>query len=284
MFGYINVNRQELKVKELARYRSFYCGLCRELARRYGFTGRLTLTYDMTFLIILLGSLYGLPASEEKKACPVHPLRKTSMTGNEATEYAADMNILLSYEHLVDDWRDERQVFSGAAGLFFRRHVKKLHTRYAHKSQVFAESLASLHLMEEQKETSLDLVSGCFGRLMGELFAWKHDQWEDRLRGLGDHLGRFIYLMDAYDDFDKDLKKGSYNVLHQWHDRSECAEMVKMLLVQEMAVCSEILEFLPLEEDVGILRNIIYGGVWTRWQAIEKKVTIKEEDHESGSV
>ena len=112
MFGYIGVNRGELKVRELERYRAFYCGLCETLRKKYGLSGQLTLTYDMTFLVLLLSSLYELKEKEENKRCLVHPFKKHRQIRTRATRYAADMNLLLTYEHL----REGRQLMVEKAG------------------------------------------------------------------------------------------------------------------------------------------------------------------------
>ena len=112
MFGYIGINRQELKVRELERYRAFYCGLCDTLRTRYGLGGQMTLTYDMTFLIILLSSLYELEEKKRFARCMVHPAKKHVQIKTAATRYAADMNMLLTYEHLMDDWADEKKLWS----------------------------------------------------------------------------------------------------------------------------------------------------------------------------
>ena len=111
MFGYISINRQELKVRELERYRAFYCGLCDTLRIRYGLGGQMTLTYDMTFLIILLSSLYELEEKKRSARCMVHPAKKHAQIKTAATRYAADMNMLLTYEHLMDDWADEKKLW-----------------------------------------------------------------------------------------------------------------------------------------------------------------------------
>ncbi len=54
MFGYIVMNKPEIKMKDFDMYRTFYCGLCRELREKYGISGQITLSYDMTFVILLL--------------------------------------------------------------------------------------------------------------------------------------------------------------------------------------------------------------------------------------
>ena len=97
MFGYVTASKPELKMKDFYKYKAYYCGLCKVLREKYGFLGQLTLTYDMTFLVILLHSLYESDMSLEEHRCVVHPAKKQKMLYNEITEYAADMNIVLTY-------------------------------------------------------------------------------------------------------------------------------------------------------------------------------------------
>lgn len=107
MFGYICINQPELKVKDYEAYRGYYCGLCHELKKRYGRIGQMLLSYDMTFLVILLTGLYEPEESREYHRCIPHPVRKHMQIQNEITGYAADMNVLLSYRKALDDWKDE---------------------------------------------------------------------------------------------------------------------------------------------------------------------------------
>ena len=111
MFGYVVMNRPEIKFKDYDLYRSFYCGLCRELRERYGISGQITLTYDMTFVILLLSGLYEPPTKKGTSRCMVHPVRKQPVRKNKVTEYAADMNVFLAYYKCVDDWKDEKKAF-----------------------------------------------------------------------------------------------------------------------------------------------------------------------------
>ena len=109
MFGYITICEPELKVKDLRRYRAHYCGLCRSLKERYGSLGQMTLSYDMTFIVVLLTSLYESALKESIRRCKTHPIKKQQMLQSEITEYAADMNVILTWYHLKDDWQDERK-------------------------------------------------------------------------------------------------------------------------------------------------------------------------------
>ena len=95
MFGYVMIDKPELKVKDFELYRSFYCGLCRELREKYGIRGQISLNYDMTFVVLLLSALYESPVRKGTTRCAVHPAVKQQVRKTEFTSYGADMNILL---------------------------------------------------------------------------------------------------------------------------------------------------------------------------------------------
>ena len=107
MFGYVTINKPEIRFKDYDMYRSYYCGLCRSLNSGYGFSARMTLNYDMAFLVILLTGLYDTEEEvRQERRCFVHPFRKHTERRNEFTEYAADMNLLLFYyKCLVHQWK-----------------------------------------------------------------------------------------------------------------------------------------------------------------------------------
>ena len=110
MFGYVTAHEPELKVKDFAKYKSYYCGLCQMLKKKYGHLGQITLTYDMTFLILLLTSLYEPETKQTKCHCKVHPVKKQTILQNEITEYAADMNLILAYYHLKAEQKNTARI------------------------------------------------------------------------------------------------------------------------------------------------------------------------------
>lgn len=277
MFGYITAYKPELKMKDFAKYKAYYCGLCKTLQQNHGFKGQMLLSYDMTFLIVVLTSLYEMKTNKKENRCIVHPIGKREMLMNEITEYVADINIILSYYHFKDDWMDERSKL-GLAGLAaFKRAYLKMEKKYPQKCKMIKQCLDKLHELENNKEQSIDRVAGCFGELMSELFVYKQDLWEKDLRRMGFYLGKFIYIMDAYDDIEKDIESGSYNPLKDvymnnkekalWSDfETECNQMLTMM----MAECTESFEKLPCIENIDILRNILYVGVWNKYDKKRK--------------
>lgn len=211
MFGYIVMNKPEIKFKDFDLYRSFYCGLCRELKSKYGISGQISLTYDMTFVVILLSALYEPPTQKGSTRCIIHPVCKQPVRRNTVTEYAADMNVLLTYYKCRDDWEDEKKVTALGYSKVLQGKVKKLDQKYPDKSRRIQKLLSELSEMEKSGEKNIDKMAGCFGKIMEEIFAWKQDVWEDTLRRMGFFLGKFIYLLDAYDDVEEDIKNKNYN-------------------------------------------------------------------------
>lgn len=277
MFGYVTIDKPELKVKDYYRYKAYYCGLCHALRDRFGFTGQMTLSYDMTFVVILLTSLYESKTTSTKQRCVVHPARKHEFLHNDISDYCADMNILLTYYHFLDDWQDDKSTASLLGARALKNKAKRISTEYPRQSKVIRSCLSKLNHCEKNNETNLDLVAGCFGTLMEELFILKEDEWEETLRRLGFFLGKFIYIMDAYDDLEEDLKKGSYNPLKTMYNRADYEERCKEILTMMMAECSLEFEKLPCLLDADILRNILYAGVWTKYYKKQLKSQEKDE-------
>lgn len=278
MFGYVTVCEPELKVKDLKKYRAYYCGLCRTLKEDYGFMGQMTLTYDMTFAVILLSSLYETIAKHEEHRCKVHPVKRQHMLRNEITSYAAAMNVLLAYYHMEDDWQDDHKVSSLMTKSLIQGKAKKIIEKYPRQSKVIQQSLRELGECERENSMDIDRAAGCFGRLMAELFVWKEDIWEKTLRKMGFYLGKFIYLMDAYEDIEEDLKQGRYNPFTELYKKETFEQDCQQILKMMMAETSKVFEQLPILEDAEILRNILYAGVWTRYGQIRcrRKETKKE--------
>lgn len=278
MFGYIYVNEQELKLKEYTAYRSFYCGLCRNLHQRYGRTAQMMLNYDLTFLAILLNGLYEPETVLEEHRCIPHPMKKHQMVCNDAVSYAADMSVLLSYQKLMDDWEDERKLTRRAAAGLLQSDYQKLREKYPRQAKSVEENIRLLREAEKADRKEIDYAAGLNGRYLAEIFVWKDDLWQDALRSMGFYMGKFIYLMDALEDMKKDKKHGNFNVFSDygpiWGTQKE--QQIREILMSMMAEASRAFEQLPILEHVGIIRNILYSGVWTRYAAMKKQ----EENYE----
>lgn len=280
MFGYVVMNKPEIRFKDFDLYRSFYCGLCRELREKYGISGQITLTYDMTFVVVLLSALYEPPTQKGTTRCVIHPVCKQPVRKNAATEYGADMNVLLTYYKCMDDWEDEKKFAALGYGKILQRKNNQLSYRYPEKAEKIRKLLEELSQMEKAGETDIDKMSGCFGRIMEEIFAWKTDVWEGSLRRMGFYLGKFIYIMDAYEDLPKDIEKHSYNPLKEMVKEDGYEARCKEILFMMMGECAAAFEQLPCIQNIDILRNILYDGVWKRYQKLQEKSALEKSEEE----
>lgn len=261
MFGYIVVNKPELKFKEFDVYKGYYCGLCHSLKKRHGIAGQITLTYDMTFLALLLTGLYEPDIKEEHHRCISHPLTKHRMLYSEYTDYVADMNIILAYYKSLDDWEDDHNIIQLAFASILKHKCKS----YKEKSLAISDLLKQLHEYEKADSQDIDAVAGTFGKIMSIIFAPHDDTWAPSLQRLGFFLGKFIYILDAYKDIEKDLKKNRYNPLKNICNQPDFNDRIEQMLTMMMAECSKEFEYLPIIDNANILRNILYAGVWTKY-------------------
>lgn len=271
MFGYIVLNKPEIKFKDFDEYRSFYCGLCRELREKYGPAGQISLTYDMTFVILLLDGLYEPGIRKGTTRCIMHPVNKQIVRKSIITEYAADMNLLLTYYKCMDDWNDERKIVRLCYARLLEGKNEKTAGVYKKKADKILALLNQLSRWERAGEKDIDKMAGCFGKIMEEIFAYKEDVWEKSLRRMGFYLGKFVYLLDAYEDVEKDVENGNYNPFSEDYIIEEFEERTRQLLIMMLAEACREFEKLPIIRHADILRNILYSGVWCRFETVSKK-------------
>ena len=277
MFGYVLINKEELKFKEYDVYKSYYCGLCQTLNNRSGRFAQLTLNYDMTFLQLLLTGLYEPKTKLENFRCKIHPFKKSIKRRNEITDYIADMNLFLAYLNCIDDWEDEKKLSRKIYTIIVKNKVKKIKKQYPEKTAKLEAILKKSSEYEKKKEHDIDKISSYSGELMSELFLYKEDEWKQTLSRMGFFLGKYIYIIDAYEDIEKDLKKGNYNPFSEIYQNEDFDDIVNQILTMMISECAREFEELPIIEDVDILRNILYSGVWAKFQSIRNKRKQVEE-------
>jgi len=276
MFGYIICNKSGLSEEEFSRYRRIYCGVCKSLEKRFGQIERFSLSFDMTFLALFLSSLYEPEERNSRFFCPAHPVHKREATENDFTEYAADMTVALSYHKCLDDWMDEKKAGKRLYGKLLEKHYSEVKVRYPKQCENIEESLKELTRLEQETPEEVDAILHCSGKMLSEVFVYCEDFWSRSLREFGYELGRFIYLMDAAMDYEKDKKKGNYNPLIYMKKQPEEAEELLTMLIGE---ATQVFEKLPMVQDAHLIGNILYGGVWQQYYG-----KVKEKDNGNGSV
>lgn len=261
MFGYVVANQDALDQEQRNRYKAFYCGLCHALKARHGQVSRATLNYDMAFLVILLTSVSGAEPPLQKERCFLHPTKPHGYYANEYSDYGAAMNVALAYFNQLDNWQDDKQVLSLAEARLLKKEYEKTARIYDRQCRAISEGLSRLSAYEADGELNPDLPAQAFGGIMGALFDKNGDSPE--LFAFGQALGRFIYIMDAAVDFKRDLKRQHYNPLTATPTDSHRA-ILNML----MADCTACFDALQVTQDKALLENILYSGVWVRYEAM----------------
>lgn len=286
MFGYIITNAETLPKERQERFRGFYCGLCRNLHRRYGMIGSVALSFDMTFLALLLNALYEPGEREGLERCVPHPFKRHSYVDSEVLEYAADMNVALAYYKCLDNWRDDRSVPSAAAARLLKGAYSAVRERYPRQCEAVESWLKDIHEMEQAGLDQIDPPVNATGEMLGKLFVWpENTPWQEPLQEIGSGLGRFIYLMDAYDDLPEDVKRARYNPLRTYRARTDYEAFCESALTMAVADATRAFEQLPILLDADILRNILYSGVWTKYALIRnKRKAGKKENTDAGSL
>lgn len=283
MFGYVIINKGDLTFREFDVYHSYYCGLCRVLKENFGVRGQLSLNYDMTFLVLLLTSLYEPETSYEMKKCIAHPFEKQGVSVNEITQFGAEMNLLFTGYKCEDDWEDDRKISRKIYADSLRLKIKSIKEKYSEKAEIIEVCFKNMDRLEKENCQNIDKMAGLFGKVMEELFVYKQDEWEEILRKIGFNLGKFIYILDAYEDIEEDIRKKRYNPFLEKYQDEDFETECKIVLTLAIAECSKAFEMLPLLDNVKILRNIIYSGVWCRYEKIrdervKKSAEKKRED------
>ena len=285
MFGYVIPEKNELKVKELEMFKAFYCGLCKNLKVRSGSTSTFLLNYDCVFLAIFLSSLYEEKFEFNKLRCLLHPIaRKYYVLSNPYIDYATDINMLLSYYKIKDDWQDEKKVLSYCGESLLRRRFKRIHNRYPEKCEIIEKKLYNISQLEKEKCDSIDMIANEFAELMSVIFTFgslTKDEGKNRiLSDVGYNMGRWIYIIDAFDDIEKDIKENAYNpfIYHYKYIGGNIDEFKKSIkenvefdLTFNLDRLSNAVKLLDFQNKNGIIKNVIYEGMYNTTMKIMNK-------------
>ena len=153
--------------------------------------------------------------------------------------------------HCPDIWRsriflqDEKKFGRHLYGSVLKvKSIKK--NPYSEKAEKIKACLESLSQKEKENVQDIDTMSGLFGEIMAELFAYQKDAWEPLLRKMGFYMGKFIYLLDAYDDVEEDIKNKNYNPFSEQYIIEGFDEQVRRILIMMIAEASRAYEQLPI--------------------------------------
>lgn len=278
MFGYIRAYKPEMRVKEFEMYKAIYCSLCKKLGKSYGLLSRFTLNYDFTFLSLLELSLRPEACDLNRKCCTFNPLKKCNYCTDLSVGFdlpAAAAMIMLYYK-LADNAGDEKGIKKLGAKIaksVFASSHKKAARAFPEVEKIVADYIEEQNRFEQGGKLNVDAAADPTAKALGKIFALfgKNSGEQRALKRLGYCMGRYVYVMDAANDFKKDLKQGSYN---PFKDKTK----EEMLKSAEMAVrfssleAQRAFELLNICKFKDILGNIIYLGLEETANEVFKKV------------
>lgn len=289
MTGYIKAFKPELKIKDYELYRGVYCSECRVLGRLYTPIARMLLSYDFTFLSIVRLALQEQCGKFEKGRCCVNPAKKClKCTEDAELERSADVVIIVSYYKLLDDIADGG-FFKRLACRLIKPALSLMHKKAARRQEMLDRAVAAA--MEEQQKieksgtASLDEAADPSGKMLAAIFSQGY-YGEDKIQlwRFGYLLGRWIYLLDAVDDIEKDIKSGSYNPLKaKFPDANslsgdEFRKFAKERLDLTAGETANALGGLKFNRFGDIIENVVCDGmVASQTEVFRKKEGVKNE-------
>ncbi len=288
MFGYVTPLKAEMKVKDFARFKCYYCGLCCHIKKEFGNIPRISLNYDMTFLGLLLDALNPEELEVSIHRCALHPNeKKTVIANNKALSYAAAMNIALFYYKLLDDVHDDKNFKSKFFSVLLSPYKRKFGASIIKINNDINQSLKDLSILEENKSfTSIDEICHPFSNLVGIILRdYPYKLIDDcldlrnTLYTLGYSIGKWIYLIDALDDLKPDMEKEKFNPINFLYNKDSLTydkfidfikPKIEFTILNCGYSCKENLDKLQLKRNKDILYNIIELGLMDKYTNITK--------------
>ena len=271
MFGYIKPNIGELKVRDYELYKATYCGLCRAMGKHTGCVSKMTLSYDFVFFALLRMAMEKSKGEVKMRRCPLHPLKKKPMLEiNPALEFSAKASVLLTRIKLEDNVKDSHgfsRFLAKTAGLvsvFFKKTDKNL-LPLAEKIRACFDALL---VLEGEACDSIDMVANTSGELIGHVAAFGFEGEDANVAyEIGFHLGKWVYVIDACDDLEHDVKKGAYNVLKYAFGNTlsdfdkELLKNAMMLELEAMSKWLEKIDFSSHRDVENVIKNVVFNGL-----------------------
>lgn len=289
MFGYVRADKPEMRLREYEYYRGVYCGLCRALGKCGGQCARMTLSYDFAFMALVRMAIEGNTPVFKARRCIAHPIRKRPMAEtNEILEFCAASSLLLSYHKIKDDVRDEKgskRLFARVVKPAFALMKRKPSKKYKDFESDIIKRLSDLDEYEQNNtEQSLDRPAEIFGELLADIMSHRLDGAQNRIaRKIGKHIGKWIYIIDAVDDYEEDIKCGRFNPIEKVYGDGGLSESVRdgieTALTYELMEAEKAFDLIdyPDRDIKEIISNIIYLGMPTLAKKTLEKTERKED-------
>ena len=273
MFGYVVVDKPSLRIREYDYYKATYCGLCHAMGKCTGCLSRLTLSYDMTFFALVREMIEGERVEFVSKRCVRHPIKKVQTVNiNPQLEYSAYVGGILSAGKIADNIADEKGAKRLLAELlrsFFSKMEREATENLPELAVLVESKLMALKQVEEKKTASIDIPADIFGEMMSVLLSYGFDGSKKVIaESIGKRLGRWIYIVDAFDDYENDRKSGSYNSFVELYEARDFTPdnliSISKMLEAELSLAFSAMELLDDDDDKNrseIIKNILCNGM-----------------------
>ncbi len=211
MFGYITPDDPHLYKKDDVLYKSLYCGICKSIGGTCGQMARLSLTYDIAFLSAFSHNLKGQDVEIKKSRCIAHPIRKRPIAKrDDLSDELAYVNLILCKYKLCDDKIDSGK--GGFKSALVSKGYKKAKKNLPEIDAIVKEGYEKLRTLETNDNGLIDAVSEVFGNMLADISDQVFKEFKnENTHKLFFYIGKWIYIIDAVDDYDKDKKRGEYN-------------------------------------------------------------------------
>ena len=277
MIGYVKIFKPELKIKDYQLYNSYYCGICKSLGSRYGLIYRNLLNYDAVFLAILIDSVNELTADVENFRCILHPVKKkTRCINSKSIDFVSDITVFMTYKKLLDDINDENSLMARIGAGAFKRAYKKAENEIDGIKENIELHLNKLAVLEKDDSDSIDETAECYGRIYGTILTQNLVCEGEILKAvdwIGYNIGRWIYIIDAYEDIEGDVNKNRYNPLLRRFPidsgqsvseyRSGIRDRLSFILYTALNEASKAYDLIDKNVNSSIIKNILYEGLYS---------------------
>lgn len=270
LFGYLRAEKGELLVREYEQYKAVYCTLCKQLGKDYSVFSRFILSYDFTFFAMISLSLDDNCPGYEQKHCTCNPLKKCSccINGESSFKKAAALSVITAYYKLCDDILDSsflKKLRSIILKPIFGMWHKKAAMNFPEYEKIVSEMMKAQDEVENSNVCHLDMAAEPTANMLAQILSTEAVTNEQKtvLYQLGYQLGRWVYLIDAVDDFDDDKKRQNFNpfLLEQTSDCVSIKKCCVPVLNQCIAQVYNAFNLLELKHFSSILDNILSIGL-----------------------
>lgn len=274
MFGYVTINKPELKIKEFEAYKGIYCTLCKEMDKEYGFLSRFLLSYDGAFYV-----MYKLGLSEDKihvtkSSCSFNPCKKCMKITCENSVYkiACAITVILAYFKLVDNLHDSNFLKKFILYIllpYFTFIKNKAKKKYPEIYNVVEKGMSDQFALEKEKCASIDKSAHPTAEILSQLFSLgEAGEKKEIARQFGYHLGRVVYFLDAFDDYEKDIKENNFN---PFKNCDNIVETSTHTINMSIGALTEAFKMQSFNNFSAVIENIIYDGLNLQIDRIIKK-------------